>query len=202
MRQALIIMLLATALAPLGAQSVNGVSVSIVLPNPGTSTLGGIQSLAAVTSKWINAISTSGVPAATQPAFTDISGTATNSQMPTTVKTKGFGVVFDGLGVALTAGKTVYTTISYACTISAWNMTVDAGTATVDIWKVATGTAVPTVTNTIVASAAPAVSTGTALHSTTLTGWTTSVTANDVIGLNLKTVATAKLVNLDVQCDQ
>lgn len=45
------------------------------LPNPSSSTLGGIESLAAVTSKWINTISTAGVPSATQPAYTDISGT-------------------------------------------------------------------------------------------------------------------------------
>jgi hypothetical protein len=43
------------------------------LPNPSSSTLGGIQSLAVVTHKWINTISTSGVPAATQPACGDLS---------------------------------------------------------------------------------------------------------------------------------
>jgi hypothetical protein len=50
------------------------------LPHPTPTTLGGIESLAAVTSNWINAISTAGVPSATQPAFTDISGTATAAQ--------------------------------------------------------------------------------------------------------------------------
>jgi hypothetical protein len=50
------------------------------LPNPSSSTLGGIESLAAVTSNWINTISTSGVPSATQPAFSDISGTAATTQ--------------------------------------------------------------------------------------------------------------------------
>jgi hypothetical protein len=43
------------------------------LPNPGASSLGGIQSLAAVAHKWINAISTSGVPSATQPTLLDLS---------------------------------------------------------------------------------------------------------------------------------
>ncbi len=52
------------------------------LPNPAASTLGGIESLAAVSHQWINTISTSGVPSATQPAFTDISGTATTGQLP------------------------------------------------------------------------------------------------------------------------
>lgn len=50
------------------------------LPNPSATTLGGVQSLAAVGSRWINTISTSGVPSSTQPAFTDISGTALVTQ--------------------------------------------------------------------------------------------------------------------------
>ena len=52
------------------------------LPNPTATTLGGIESLAAVGSKWINTISTSGVPSATQPAFTDISGSVAAAQLP------------------------------------------------------------------------------------------------------------------------
>jgi hypothetical protein len=52
------------------------------LPNPSASTLGGIQSAAAVSHQWIASISTSGVPSLSQPAFTDISGTATLAQFP------------------------------------------------------------------------------------------------------------------------
>ena len=114
-----------------------------------------------------------------------------------------FGASFissDGT-TALTAGKTVYIVMPYACTIAAWNVTADAGTATVDIWKVASGTAIPTGGNTITASATPALSTGTSVHSTTLTGWTTSVAANDIIGINLEIVATATFVNLTVECN-
>ena len=46
------------------------------LPNPSASTLGGIQSLAAVSHNWINTISTSGVPSATRPACADLSDSA------------------------------------------------------------------------------------------------------------------------------
>ena len=52
------------------------------LPNPTSGTLGGVESLAAVTSNWIRAISTSGVPSASQPAFTDISGSVAAAQLP------------------------------------------------------------------------------------------------------------------------
>ena len=116
------------------------------------------------------------------------------------IRTIGAG--FDGSGSALTSGstKTVYFTVPFACTIAAWNITVDTGTITFDVWKIATGTAIPTVSNSIVASAAPAISTGTAVHSTTLTGWTTSVSANDIFGININTVASATKASLTLQC--
>lgn len=50
------------------------------LPNPSSSTLGGVKSLAATTHQWINTISTAGAPSSTQPAFTDISGVCTIAQ--------------------------------------------------------------------------------------------------------------------------
>jgi hypothetical protein len=52
------------------------------LPNPAASTLGGIESFAAIGSQWIRQISTTGVPTASQPAFTDISGSITAAQCP------------------------------------------------------------------------------------------------------------------------
>lgn len=54
------------------------------LPNPSASTLGGIQSAAAVSHQWINSISTSGVPALSQPAAGDISGLAASATTDTT----------------------------------------------------------------------------------------------------------------------
>lgn len=62
-----------------------GTVAATQLPNPSASTLGGIESLAAVTHNFLTSISTSGVPAQAQPAFTDISGTATDAQIPTTL---------------------------------------------------------------------------------------------------------------------
>lgn len=53
------------------------------LPVPTASTLGGVESLAVVGSKWINTISTAGVPAATQPACGDLSNAGTACQAAT-----------------------------------------------------------------------------------------------------------------------
>ena len=56
--------------------------VAADLPAPTASTLGGVQSVAAVGSKWVNSISTSGVPSLSQPAFSDLSGSIGSAQMP------------------------------------------------------------------------------------------------------------------------
>ncbi len=64
------------------AGGVSGTLLASNLPNPTSSNLGGVQSLAPTAHQWINAISTSGVPASSQPAFTDISGSAADAQLP------------------------------------------------------------------------------------------------------------------------
>ena len=53
------------------------------LPNPGASSLGGIESLASVSHEWINTISTSGVPSATQPACGDLSNAGSSCTVNT-----------------------------------------------------------------------------------------------------------------------
>jgi hypothetical protein len=147
-------------------------------------------------------VAASGNANCAQPAFSNLSGAATGAQIPANVRARAIGATFSGGGSALTVGLVNYFTVPFACTISSWSITVDTGTATVDVWKTPTGTAVPTVSNTITASATPAISTGTALHSTTLTGWTTSVSANDIIAFQIKAVSNATLASLVLECDQ
>src|SRR5881296_125390 len=73
------------------------------LPNPSSSTLGGIQSFAAQSNKWINAISTSGVPSATRPAVSDLSDgtTGTGSVVLTTSPTITTPTISGALGANL-----------------------------------------------------------------------------------------------------
>ena len=93
--------------------------------------------------------------------------------------TGSFGVTVDGGGSVLTAGSKGYVYIPFACTITGWSLVADqAGSVAFDVEKAADGT-IPSAS--IVASAAPALSSDQIERSTTLTGWTTSVTANDVI---------------------
>ncbi len=63
----------AITVGQLAFSDLSGSATGAQLPNPSSSTLGGIESFAAQSNKWINTISTSGVPSATQPATTDLS---------------------------------------------------------------------------------------------------------------------------------
>lgn len=157
----------------------------------------------AVTTHALNANTVTGaLPAAQMPALTGAvtsSAGAVATTLSTNLSRHTFGVTLDGGGSVLATGQKGYVTVPFAGTITGWNITADAGTCTLDIWKIATGTAIPTVSNTITASAKPALATGTAIHSTTLTAWTTSVVANDIIGFNLDAVATATKITLVVE---
>lgn len=69
------------------------------LPNPSVSALGGVQSAAAVTHQWINSISTSGVPALSQPAYSDLSGTPTPYPASVAQTTKGDLITYSTLPI-------------------------------------------------------------------------------------------------------
>lgn len=124
------------------------------------------------------------------------------STSPSTPVQRAFGYAFDGAGSALTAGRTAYLTVPFACTVTAWSIALDAGTATLDVWRTSTGTSIPTAANRLTGTM-PVLSTGTAIHSTNLTGWTsTSIAQNDLIGINLNAVSGATVVSFVVECDQ
>jgi hypothetical protein len=109
------------------------------------------------------------------------------------LRSDSFGAAWDGQGGVVTTGNTVYKVIPYAGTITGWSI-VAAGaspTTTIDVWYTGSGTALPTVANSITGSAAPALSTGNVVRSSTLTGWTTSFAAGGIFGFNINSVANA-----------
>ena len=62
------------------AQSATPTVSASALPTPTTTTLGGVLASVGVANKWVNYIDTLGTPIATQPAFTQISGTLQEAQ--------------------------------------------------------------------------------------------------------------------------
>jgi hypothetical protein len=120
----------------------------------------------------------------------------------TNIKVRNIGATLKmSDGSALTTGAyKIYAQAPYAGTITGWRLTADTSTTTtIDVWK-ANG-AIPTNGNTITASAKPALSAGTVATSTTLTGWTTAVSAGDIFEIEIEANnnATAITFTLDIE---
>lgn len=89
-------------------------------------------------------------------------------------------------GPTVSTGGKNYTRViaPFTGTIVRWKLIADASsTVTVDVWK---DTAIPTNSNTITASAKPALSSAAFNSSSTLTGWTTSVTEGDILMMEVE----------------
>lgn len=124
----------------------------------------------------------------------------TNATLTIVPNVSSVGFTVDGGGSAITSGKVKgFFTCPYAATISAWNIVVDTGTVTIKCWKIATGTAKPTASNSINTSGV-ALSSGSAIHSTTLSDFTsTAVTAGDIFAFNIESVASATELSFSLE---
>ena len=106
------------------------------------------------------------------------------------------GATIDGSGGTITVGQKGYVQIPYACTINSWRIIANAsGSIVIDIYKAAAPT-IPVTS--ITGSAKPTLSTQQTAASSTLTGWTTSIAANDIIGFNVDSATTVSWVILQI----
>jgi hypothetical protein len=114
--------------------------------------------------------------------------------------TRTLGVTIDGAGSVCSTGQKGYIIAPFGGTITAWSITAVGAspTCTLDVWKIAAGTALPTVANTIMGTK-PALSTGNAVRSTTRTGWTTTFSVGDIFGFNLDAVSTATRITFELE---
>ena len=99
---------------------------------------------------------------------------------------KSFGCIFDGGGSTVADNSICYTRLVRGGTVTGWSVVaVGASPAcTADVLKIASGTALPTAS--IAGSALPALTgTDNAVKSTTLTGWTTALVADDIAAVKI-----------------
>lgn len=115
-------------------------------------------------------------------------------------KIRSVGWSVDGGGSAITTGqKGGYPVVPFAGTITGYKITADTGTCTVKFWKIASGTAIPTVSNNINTSGV-SLSSGTAIISSTTSDFTTTtVTANDIFALNITAISGVTKLFVELQ---
>lgn len=106
----------------------------------------------------------------------------------------------DGGGAEIADNATIWRQVNFACTIISWTLLADAsGSITIDIWKDTYANFPPTDADSITASAVPAISSATNATSSTLTGWTTSISAGDVLKINVDSCTTIKTCVLQLK---
>lgn len=130
--------------------------------------------------------------------------TSPTQVMPSTLKanlkTGSFGVTVDGVTGVVQVGTVGYVVMPYDGTITGWSITANtSGSIQFDIWKATN--AIPTVANTQIPLAAnrPKLTSQQFVNSNTVTGWTTSFSANDVYGFYVDSVSTIKNATLTIR---
>ena len=89
-----------------------------------------------------------------------------------------------------------FVVVPWNCTVQSCTLVGDAaGSIVVDIWRGA-GAKPTSSAQSIVASAKPTLSSVDYTIDTTLTGWTTSLSAGDVLAINVSSASTVKQVTL------
>lgn len=107
------------------------------------------------------------------------------------------GITIDGGGSSPGIGSKGYIQVPVACTIVSWTLVADvSGSAQITVKKCAYS-GFPT-TSSIVASAQPKLASAQIATSSTLTGWTTSISATDVLEFNLDSVTTCTRLTLEL----
>jgi hypothetical protein len=125
------------------------------------------------------------------------------ASLTTQQKTRTITVVFGTGSAAITAGLKTFVSCPYTGTITAARLlavdaSVTSGSIVIDVWKDTYANAPPTVADTITASAKPTLSSATKSDNTTLTGWSTAVTAGDVFGFVVDSATTVTQVALQL----
>lgn len=109
------------------------------------------------------------------------------------------GFVVDGGGSAITPGDKGCIEVPFAATIVAITLLADlTGSIVVDLWKDTYANYPPTLADSICASAKPTLSSALKSKDTTLTGWTTSVTAGDILAVHVDSAATLTRVAISL----
>lgn len=157
---------------------------------------------------WIDQVTISGVisaPPVSPPGLPGqllitVDGTPANMEWKFIADTIQF--VIDGGGSTITTGTKGYIEVPYGCTIDKASMFADqTGSIVIDVWKCAysafdAGSTHPVVGDSITSVTPPTIASSTKYQDSTLAGWTTSVTVNDILAFHVTSVSTIQRVTI------
>lgn len=110
----------------------------------------------------------------------------------------------DSPGTSIVTGRAGFIVVPWDCTITQMTIlssdpAVTSGSIVVDIWKDSYANYPPTVTDSICGSAKPTLSSAIKNQDSTLTGWSKTLVAGDIIGLNVDSVSAVTRVRLELR---
>ncbi len=125
-------------------------------------------------------------------SWSTITGTPTTiSGYGITDLSAAIGFTFDGGGAELVDNSKCDILIPYNCTITKATVLADvSGSVVIDLWKDTYGNYPPTDADSITAAAPPTISSALKSEDSTLTGWTTSITAGQTLRANVDSCTT------------
>jgi hypothetical protein len=127
----------------------------------------------------------------------EISGT--NLQLTTAQRTRTVGITIDGGGEEIATGVHGFVQVPVVGTITAARMFADqSGSIVIDVWKDTYVNFPPTDADSITSATPPTISTAQKSEDTTLSSWTTSISAGDVLGFNVDSVTDITRVTLQL----
>ncbi len=110
------------------------------------------------------------------------------------------GITIDGGGSAITTGLKGYIEVPYAGTIVGWTLLGDqTGSMVMDVWKDSYANYPPTVADTIAGTEKPTITAGVKGQDLSLTTWTTSVAAGDILGFNVDSCSSITRAHLIIR---
>lgn len=127
----------------------------------------------------------------------DANGNLVDAGVAPSTLSSTINFIIDGGGSTITTGVKGDIQIDFACTINSATLLADqTGSIVVNIWNQVYSSFPPTVSQKITASAPPTISSATKSQDTTLTGWTTTISAGDILRFNVDSVSTIQRVTL------
>lgn len=127
----------------------------------------------------------------------DANGDLVDSGVAPATLSSTINFIIDGGGSAITTGIKGDIQIDFDCTINSVTLLADqSGSIVVDIWNDTYANYPATDADSITASAVPTISTATKSTDATLTGWTTTISAGDILRFNVDSITTCTRVTL------
>jgi len=127
--------------------------------------------------------------------FTDDAGTDFRLGSPVTIT-----YVIDGGGTAITTGEKGHLEIPFDCTITGWTLVADqSGSIVIDVWNDTYANFPPDNGDTITSATPPTITTALKSQDSTLIGWTTAVSAGDILAFNVDSCTDIERITLSIR---